>query len=115
VTSAAEELAEGKASAGLAADHGLAVPKLRAEIRKQILDGKLPHEVLLNEKVGEIKAPDRRARRQDPHGQGLPQARHFEDVMSIDTAFSSTGESFRRDMRAHGEGDDSSTTTAPRP
>jgi len=26
------------------------------EIRKQILDGKLPYEVLLNEKVGEIKA-----------------------------------------------------------
>ena len=31
-------------------------PKCVPEIRKQILDGKLPHEVLLNEKVGEIKA-----------------------------------------------------------
>ena len=29
-------------------------PKCIPEIRKQILDGKLPHEVLLNEKVGEI-------------------------------------------------------------
>ncbi|HEY1581219.1 MAG TPA: radical SAM protein, partial [Terracidiphilus sp.] len=28
-------------------------PKCVPEIRKQILDGKLPHEVLLNEKVGE--------------------------------------------------------------
>src|ERR1035437_4299322 len=31
-------------------------PKCVPEIRKQILDGKLPYEVLLNEKVGEIKA-----------------------------------------------------------
>ena len=31
-------------------------PKCVPEIRQQILDGKLPHEVLLNEKVGEIKA-----------------------------------------------------------
>jgi len=31
-------------------------PKCVPEIRQQILDGHLPHEVLLNEKVGEIKA-----------------------------------------------------------
>src|SRR5207253_1085117 len=31
-------------------------PKCVPEIRQQILDGKMPHEVLLNEKVGEIKA-----------------------------------------------------------
>ena len=31
-------------------------PKCVPEIRQQILDGKLPHEVLMNEKVGEIKA-----------------------------------------------------------
>src|SRR6476646_1042118 len=31
-------------------------PRCVPEIRQQILDGKLPHEVLLNEKVGEIKA-----------------------------------------------------------
>jgi hypothetical protein len=31
-------------------------PKCVPEIRKQILDGKLPYEVLLNEKVGEVKA-----------------------------------------------------------
>ena len=31
-------------------------PKCVPEIRQQIVDGKLPHEVLLNEKVGEIKA-----------------------------------------------------------
>src|SRR5580765_8666812 len=31
-------------------------PKCVPEIRQQILDGKLPYEVLMNEKVGEIKA-----------------------------------------------------------
>jgi hypothetical protein len=31
-------------------------PKCIPEIRQQIVDGKLPHEILLNEKVGEIKA-----------------------------------------------------------
>ncbi len=31
-------------------------PKCVPEIRQQIIDGKLPHEILLNEKVGEIKA-----------------------------------------------------------
>ena len=33
-------------------------PKCVPEIRQQILDGQLPVEVLLNEKVGEIKATD---------------------------------------------------------
>src|ERR1700733_8294006 len=31
-------------------------PKCIPEIRQQIVDGKLPHEILLNEKVGEINA-----------------------------------------------------------
>src|ERR671915_726276 len=31
-------------------------PKCIPEIRQQIIDGKLPHEILLTEKVGEIKA-----------------------------------------------------------
>src|SRR5579862_9122725 len=31
-------------------------PKCVPEIRQQIVDGKLPHEILLNEKIGEIKA-----------------------------------------------------------
>ena len=31
-------------------------PRCIPEIRQQIVDGKLPHEILLNEKVGEIKA-----------------------------------------------------------
>src|SRR5258708_28857861 len=31
-------------------------PRCVPEIRQQIVDGKVPHEILLNEKVGEIKA-----------------------------------------------------------
>ena len=49
-------------------------PKCVPDIRQQIIDGKLPVEVLMNEKVGEIKAADHRARRQDPDGEGLPEA-----------------------------------------
>ncbi len=62
-------------------------PKCVPEIRKQIIDGKLPHEVLLNEKVGEIKA-----RLVERDGRLLmvkdcPTHGHFEDVMSIDPEF----------------------------
>jgi hypothetical protein len=45
-------------------------PKCVPEIRQQIVDGKLPHEILLNEKVA-----DHRARRPDPDGEGLPHPR----------------------------------------
>jgi len=53
---AAEVVAEGEAAAGWPRTTDSLCPKCVPEIRKQILDGKLPHEVLLNEKVGEIKA-----------------------------------------------------------
>ncbi len=63
-------------------------PKCVPEIRQQILDGKLPVEILRNEKVGEIKANiiERDGKilmvKECPiHGQ-------FEDLMSIDPAFS---------------------------
>jgi len=36
--------------------YGFALPEVCPRIRQQILDGKLPYEVLLNEKVGGIKA-----------------------------------------------------------
>ena len=45
------------------------------EARQEILDGKRDYKVLLTEKIGEIKATDHRARRQDPDGQGLPDPR----------------------------------------
>ena len=47
-------------------------PKCIPEIRQQILDGKLPVEILKNEKLGEIKANIIETRRQDPDGEGLP-------------------------------------------
>jgi uncharacterized radical SAM superfamily Fe-S cluster-containing enzyme len=82
-------------------------PKCVPEIRKQILDGKLPHEVLLNEKVGEIKAQIIERDGQILMVKDCPKHGHFEDVMSMDPAFfKHLEESFPgRDMRAHGEGD----------
>src|SRR3954468_7921384 len=82
-------------------------PKCVPEIRKQILDGKLPHEVLLNEKVGEIKAQIIERDGKILMVKDCPKHGHFEDVMSIDPAFfKHLEESFPgRDIRAHGEGD----------
>jgi hypothetical protein len=39
----------------LAAYHRLALSQCIPEIHQQIVDDKLPHEILLNEKIGEIK------------------------------------------------------------
>ena len=79
-------------------------PKCVPEIRKQILDGKLPHEVLLNEKVGEIKAQIIERDGKILMVKDCPKHGHFEDVMSMDPAFfKHLEESFPgRDMRAHG-------------
>jgi tetraether lipid synthase len=80
-------------------------PKCIPEIRQQIVDGKLPHEILLNEKVGEIKAQiierDGKilmVKDCDKHG-------HFEDVMSNDPAFFKHLEEVfpGRDIRAHND------------
>src|SRR5712672_2556393 len=80
-------------------------PKCVPEIRQQILDGKLPHEVLMNEKIGEIKATI-----VERHGKILmvkdcPIHGHFEDVMSIDTVFSKHLEEVfpGRDIKAHND------------
>src|SRR5271169_73502 len=83
-------------------------PKCVPEIRQQILDGKLPHEVLLNEKVGEIKAQIIERDGQILMVKDCPKHGHFEDVMSIDAEFfKHLEESFPgRDMRAHGKGAD---------
>jgi uncharacterized radical SAM superfamily Fe-S cluster-containing enzyme len=80
-------------------------PKCVPAIRQQILDGKLPVEVLKNEKVGEIKAQvierDGKilmVKDCEIHG-------HFEDVMSIDPVFfKHLEDSFPgRDIRAHND------------
>src|ERR1700677_1317657 len=80
-------------------------PKCVPEIRKQILDGKLPHEVLLNEKVGEIKAQIIERDGKILMVKDCPKHGHFEDVMSIDPAFfKHLEESFPgRDMKAHND------------
>ncbi len=80
-------------------------PKCVPEIRQQIVDGKLPHEVLLNEKVGEIKAQIIERDGQILMVKDCPIHGHFEDVMSIDTDFSKHLEDVfpGRDIKAHND------------
>ena len=80
-------------------------PKCVPEIRQQIVDGKLPHEILLNEKVGEIKAQIIERDGQILMVKDCPIHGHFEDVMSIDPPmFKHLEETFPgRDIRAHND------------
>src|SRR5579875_185432 len=80
-------------------------PKCVPEIRQQILDGKLPVEVLINEKVGEIKAQIIERDGQILMVKDCPTHGHFEDVMAIDTAFFKHLEEVfpGRDIRAHND------------
>jgi uncharacterized radical SAM superfamily Fe-S cluster-containing enzyme len=80
-------------------------PRCVPEIRQQILDGKLPHEVLLNQKVGEIKAQIIERDGKILMVKDCPKHGHFEDVMSIDPPmFKHLEDSFPgRDIRAHGD------------
>src|SRR6201998_688887 len=80
-------------------------PKCVPEIRQQILDGKLPPEGLLNEKVGEIKAPIVERDGKILMVKDCPVHGHFEDVMSIDTDFSKHLEDVfpGRDIAAHND------------
>src|SRR5579884_4066544 len=80
-------------------------PKCVPEIRQQILDGKLPHEILLNEKAGEIKAQIVERDGKILMVKDCPKHGHFEDVMSIDPAFSQHLEQVfpGRDIRAHND------------
>src|ERR1700716_3841896 len=80
-------------------------PKCVPEIRQQILDGKLPYEVLMNEKVGEIKAQIIERDGKILMVKDCPVHGHFEDVMSIDPEFSNhLEETFPgRDIKAHND------------
>jgi uncharacterized radical SAM superfamily Fe-S cluster-containing enzyme len=62
-------------------------PKCVPEIRQQIVDGKVPHEILLNEKVGEIKATIIERDGQILMVKDCPIHGHFEDVMAVDVEF----------------------------
>src|SRR5215475_13368687 len=80
-------------------------PKCVPEIRQQILDGELPHEILLNEKVGEIKATIIERDGKILMVKDCPKHGHFEDVMSIDPEFSQHLEEVfpGRDILAHND------------
>jgi 7,8-dihydro-6-hydroxymethylpterin dimethyltransferase len=80
-------------------------PRCIPEIRQQIVDGKLPHEILLNEKVGEIKA--KVIERDGKILMVKECVKHglFEDVMAMDPAFFKHLEDVfpGRDIRAHND------------
>ena len=80
-------------------------PRCVPEIRQQILDGTLPHEILLNEKVGEIKAQIIERDGKILMVKDCPKHGHFEDVMAMDTEFfKHLEETFPgRDIRAHND------------
>jgi uncharacterized radical SAM superfamily Fe-S cluster-containing enzyme len=75
------------------------------EARQEILDGKRDVSVLLNERVGEIKATIVEKDGKIVMVKDCPIHGHFEDVMAIDTAFFKHLEEVfpGRDIRAHND------------
>ena len=80
-------------------------PTCTREARQEILDGKKDVSVLLNEKVGEIKATILERDGKILMVKDCPIHGHFEDVMAIDTAFFKHLEQVfpGRDIRAHND------------
>jgi uncharacterized radical SAM superfamily Fe-S cluster-containing enzyme len=80
-------------------------PKCVREIRQEIVDGKRDYKILLNEKVGEIKATIIERDGKILMVKDCPQHGHFEDVMAMDTEFfKHLEESFPgSDMQAHND------------
>ncbi|HTG99442.1 MAG TPA: radical SAM protein [Vicinamibacterales bacterium] len=80
-------------------------PKCVREARQEILDGKRDYKILLNEKVGEIKAQIIERDGKILMIKDCPQHGHFEDVMAIDPAFfKHLEESFPgSDIRSHAD------------
>src|SRR6059036_1630550 len=80
-------------------------PTCVREARQEILDGKKDVSVLLNEKVGEIKATILERDGKILMVKDCPIHGHFEDVMAIDTDFFKHLEQVfpGRDMRAHND------------
>jgi len=62
-------------------------PTCVREARQEILDGKRDYRILLNEKIGEIKAQIIERDGKILMVKDCPQHGHFEDVMAMDTAF----------------------------
>ncbi len=80
-------------------------PTCTREARQEILDGKKDVSVLLNEKVGEIKATILERDGKIIMVKDCPIHGHFEDVMAIDTDFFKHLEEVfpGRDIRAHND------------
>ncbi|MBV8830464.1 MAG: radical SAM protein [Acidobacteriaceae bacterium] len=80
-------------------------PKCIPEIRQRIVDGEVDYKILLNEPVGEIKAQIVERDGQIVMVKECPKHGRFEDVMSIDPAFSKHLEDVfpGRDIRAHND------------
>jgi len=80
-------------------------PRCVPEIRKEILDGKKDYKILLNERVGELKAQIIERDGKILMVKDCPKHGHFEDVMSIDVEFFRHLESVfpGRDIRAHND------------
>jgi uncharacterized radical SAM superfamily Fe-S cluster-containing enzyme len=80
-------------------------PKCVPEMRKKILDGELPVDILRDEKVGEIKAQIIERDGKILMVKDCAIHGHFEDLMSIDPAFSEHLERTfpGRDIRAHND------------
>jgi uncharacterized radical SAM superfamily Fe-S cluster-containing enzyme len=80
-------------------------PKCVPEIRNKIVNGELPVEILLNEKVGEIKAQIIERDGKILMVKDCPIHGHFEDLMAMDSAFFRHLEQVfpGRDMRAHND------------
>src|SRR5215210_1635926 len=75
------------------------------EARQEILDGKRDYKILLNEKVGEIKATILERDGKILMVKDYPLHGHFEDVMAMDTDFFKHLEEVfpGRDIRAHND------------
>jgi uncharacterized radical SAM superfamily Fe-S cluster-containing enzyme len=80
-------------------------PKCVPDIRNKIIDGHLPVEILKNEKAGEIKAMIVEKEGKIVMQKTCPIHGDFEDLMSIDPAFSKHLEDVfpGRDIRAHND------------
>src|SRR5690242_13298271 len=80
-------------------------PKCVPEIRNKIIDGEIDHKILLNQRVGEIKAQIIERDGKILMVKDCPEHGHFEDVMSIDAEFFQHLEQMfpGRDIRAHND------------
>src|SRR5215467_14164101 len=80
-------------------------PKCVPEIRNQVLDGKMPVDILRNQEVGQLKAQIIEHDGKILMVKDCPKHGHFEDVMAIDTEFFRHLEQVfpGRDIRAHND------------